>query len=156
MIIENNNYEDIRELYINNNEGYISKQSNEYGIQDEHMLKLVCIEENIAKGYVIICFDKNFCELEKYPNKIKDIPSKVAYIWAIITGREYVGKGIGSKLLKYAIEKFNDYTFYSCIEEENIASIKLHEKFGFKRIYKFTGKYFDNRISNEVMFELRR
>lgn len=156
MIIENNNYDDIRKLYVNNNENYITEESNEYGIQDENMLKLVCIEDDITKGYVIICFDKNFCELEEYPNKIKYMPDKVAYIWAILTDKKYAGKGIGSKLLEYAIEKFYDYTFYSCIEEENTASIKLHEKFGFREIYNFKGKYFDNRISNEIMFELRR
>lgn len=156
MIIENNNYDDIRKLYIDNNENYITEESNEYGIQDENMLKLVCIEDEIPKGYAIICFDKNFCKLEEYPNKIKDMPDKIAYIWAILTDKKYAIKGIASKLLKYAIEKFYDYTFYSCIEKENTASIKLHEKFGFKKIYNFKGKYFENRISNEIMFELRR
>lgn len=120
------------------------------------MLKLVFIENNIAKGYAIICFDKNFCEIEEYPNKIENMPEKIAYIWEVLVDKKYTGQGIGSSLLKYAIDKYPAYTFYSCIEKENTASIKLHEKFGFKEIYNFVGEKFNNKIPNEIMFELRR
>ena len=40
MILENSNYNDIRSLFENNNEDFITKWSNEYGIKDEKMLKL--------------------------------------------------------------------------------------------------------------------
>ena len=156
MIIENSNYNDIRKLFEENNENYITKWSNEHGIEDRNMLKLVYNENNISKGYAIISFDKNFCELEEYPNKIENMPENIAYIWEILVDKKYAGQGIGSALLKYAINKYPNYSFYSCIEKENIASIKLHEKFGFKAIYDFVGEPFNNKIPNEIMFELRR
>ena len=156
MIIENSNYDDIRKLFRENNENYITEWSNEHGIEDQNMLKLVCNEDNISKGYAIICFDKNFCEIEEYPNRIENMPENIAYIWEILVDKKYAGQGIGSSLLKYAIEKFPKHTFYSCIEKENIASIKLHKKFGFKEIYDFIGEPFNNKIPNEIMFELRR
>lgn len=156
MIIENNNYDDIRKLFEKNNAGYITNWSNETGISDESMLKLVYIENQICKGYAIICFDKKFCEIEEYPNKIKDMPENIAYIWEILVDKEYTGQGIASSLLKYAIDKYPKHTFYSCIEEENIQSIKLHEKFGFKKIYTFLGEPFNNKVPNEIMFELRK
>ena len=156
MIIENSNYDDIRNLFRENNEDYITEWSNEHGIEDQNMLKLVWKVDNVAKGYAIICFDKNFCEIEEYPNRIENMPENIAYIWEILVDKKYAGQGIGSSLLKYAIEKFPKHTFYSCIEKENIASIKLHEKFGFKEIYNFVGEPFNNKIPNEIMFELRR
>ena len=156
MILKNSNYNDIRSLFEDNNENYITKWSNEYGIKDEKMLKLICIEDNIPKGYAIICFDRNFCKIEEYPNKINNMPNKIAYIWEILVDKKYAGQGIGSLLLKYAIDKFPEHSFYSCIEKENVASIKLHEKFGFKAIYDFIGEPFNNKIPNEIMFELRR
>lgn len=156
MIIENSNYNDIRKLFKENNEDYITEWSNEHGIEDKNMLKLVYNEDNISKGYAIICFDKNFCEIEEYPNKIENMPENIAYIWEILVDKKYAGQGVGSFILKYAIDKFSKHTFYSCIEKENIASIKLHEKLGFKAIYSFVGEPFNNKIPNEIMFELRR
>lgn len=156
MIIENDKYDDIRMLFKENNENYITSWSNEYGIENNTMLKLVYNEDDISKGYAIICFDRNFCDIEEYPNKIENMPENIAYIWEILVDKKYAGHGIGSALLKYIIEKFPNHTFYSCIEKENISSIKLHEKFGFKEIYNFIGEPFNNKIPNEIMFELRR
>lgn len=156
MIVENSNYDDIRRLFRNNNADYITEWSNEHGIKDENMLKLVYVEDDVAKGYAIICFDRNFCEVEEYPNNIENMPEKIAYIWEIVVDKNCGRQGIGSSLLKYAIEKYSEYTFYSCIEEENIPSRKLHEKFGFKELYHFVGEPFNHKILNEIMYELRR
>ena len=156
MILENSNYDDIRKLFKENNENYITKWSNDHGLEDDDMLKLVYIDNKIAKGYAIICFDKSFCKIEEFPNKIENMPENIAYIWEILVDKNYVVQGIGSSLLKYALDKFPNHTFYSCIEKENISSIKLHEKFGFKEIYSFVGKTFNNKLPNEIMFELRR
>ena len=43
-----------------------------------------------------------------------------------------MGKGIASKLMQYVLEKFKGYKIYSCIAKDNIPSLKLHEKYGFK------------------------
>ena len=105
-----------------------------------------------AKGYGSKTSKKKYVTL----HKIKNMPDKIAYIWEILVDKKYAGQGIGSLLLKYAIDKFPELSFYSCIEKENVASIKLHEKFGFKAIYDFIGEPFNNKIPNEIMFELRR
>lgn len=62
-----------------------------------------------------------------------------------------MGKGIAKKLLNYVLEKFKDYTIYSCIDANNIPSIRLHEKNGFKELYKFEDKV-DDKIKEQIMF----
>ncbi len=59
------------------------------------------------------------------------------YIWEVVTKKDFMGKGIAKKLLNYVLEKFKDYTIYSCIDANNIPSIRLHEKNGFKELYRF-------------------
>ncbi len=137
MIIENDCYDDIRKLFEDNNKGFITKASNDEGITNPSMMTFLVKEDNIAKAYAIICLDRNFCELDDYPNRIQNMPEKVAYVWEVLTDQKYEGKGYASKLLEYAIQKLEGYTFYSCVDEKNIPSLKLHEKFGFKPIYSF-------------------
>lgn len=55
-------------------------------------------------------------------------------ICSLFTNKEYRGKGLGYKTLKYVIEeikKNNPNKIVSGIEKENISSIKVHEKIGF-------------------------
>ena len=40
--------------------------------------------------------------------------------------------------MQYVLEKFKGYKIYSCIAKDNIPSLKLHEKYGFKEAYQFT------------------
>ena len=42
-------------------------------------------------------------------------------------------------------------TIYSCIDVNNIPSIRLHEKYGFKELYRFEEKE-DNKIKQQIMF----
>jgi ribosomal protein S18 acetylase RimI-like enzyme len=157
MILENSNYEEIRRLFEENNGNYITKWSNEHGINNPDMLKLLYVDDRgRALGYAIISFDRNFCEVEEYPNNIKNMPELIGYIWEVLVDKNYEGRGIGRELLEYAINKYNTYTFYSCIEEENIPSRRLHEKLGFKEIYSFIGIPFNDKIPKEIMYELRR
>ena len=79
----------------------------------------------------------DFCKLENFPDKIGK-EENVAYIWEIVTDKNYMGKGIASKLMQYVLEKFKGYKIYSCIAKDNIPSLKLHEKYGFKEAYQFT------------------
>ena len=151
MIIENDCYDEIRELFINNNDGFITKASNEEGISNHQMLKLLLKEENVAKAYAIICLDRNFCKLDDYPNRIENMPEKVAYVWEIVTNKKYAGKGYASMLMEYAIQKYQGYTFYSCVDENNTASMKLHEKFGFRPIYSFKYEMKKGKFETEVM-----
>ena len=64
----------------------------------------------------------------------------VVYIWEVVTRKEFMERGIAKKLLAYVLDKFNNYTIYSCINVNNIPSIRLHEKYGFKELYRFEEK----------------
>lgn len=150
MIIENDYIEDIQKIWKENNSGYITYESNQIAINDNSMLKIVYRENNVTMAYAAIYFGKDFCEKEEFPNKIENMPDKVAYIWEIVTDKKYTGKGIATKLLEYIIEKYKDYSIFSCVDLSNISSLKLHEKSGFVPLYKFEEKE-NNRVSKHVM-----
>ena len=137
MIVENDYLEDIQRIWKENNSGYISYESNQQAITDKNMKQLVWRENEITMAYAILYFGKDFCELEKFPNQIGSIPEKMLYIWEIVTDKKYSGRGIANKLMEYITSKYSDFTMYSCIDLTNIASLKLHEKNGFKPLYKF-------------------
>ena len=75
----------------------------------------------------------------------------VVYIWEVVTRKEFVGRGIAKELLAYVLDKFNNYTIYSCINVNNIPSIRLHEKYGFKELYRFEEKR-EDKIKQQIMF----
>ncbi len=75
----------------------------------------------------------------------------VVYIWEVVTRKEFVGRGIAKELLAYVLDKFSNDTIYSCINENNIPSIRLHEKYGFKELYRFEEKRKD-QIKQQIMF----
>ena len=58
-------------------------------------------------------------------------------LFTLFTNKKMRRKGYGEKILIYAISQFQKYKcnkLISGIEKENIASIKLHEKVGFKYV----------------------
>lgn len=79
---------------------------------------------------------------------------------SIYIGDNYKKMGIGTELLKQLIilsEENNFWSLQSVIIEENIGSIKLHEKLGFRKIgYKEKiGKMKNGKWHNLVLMELR-
>ena len=137
MIIENDCLDKIQRIWKQNNRGYIGYECNQRSIKDKEMLKIVYSEKNNVYGYAVLYFKKDFCDLEGYPNKIKNMPNKVAYIWEIITDIKHLRKGVATSILEYIKIKYKGYTIYSCIDLSNIPSLNLHIKIGFKEIYKF-------------------
>ena len=115
----------------------IVEESNEMLINNDDILKIVYLENNVPAGYIAVYTKDDFCKLENFPDKIGK-EENVAYIWEIVTDKNYMGKGIASKLMQYVLEKFKGYKIYSCIAKDNIPSLKLHEKYGFKEAYQFT------------------
>ncbi len=105
------------------------------------------------RGYIAVYEGNDFLELEKFPNKIQNMPDKVAYIWEVVTRKEFMGRGIAKKLLSYVLDKFENYTIYSCVDPENIPSLKLHEKNGFKELYRFLKK--EDKKTSEHMILVR-
>ena len=150
MIIENEYLDDIQKIWKENNNGYITYESNRIAINDNNILKIVYRENDITMAYAAIYFGKDFCEKEEYPNKIENMPDKVAYIWEIVTDKKYSGKGIATKVMEYVINKYKDYSIFSCIDLSNISSLKLHNKNGFVPLYEFEEKSNDN-VSKYVM-----
>lgn len=137
MIVENKYLEDIKRIWKENNSGYITEESNETLIKNNDILKIVYLENEVPAGYVAVYTKNDFCKLENFPDKIEK-EGNVSYIWEIVTDKNYMGKGIASKLMKYVLEKFKGYKIYSCIAKDNIPSLKSHEKYGFKEAYQFT------------------
>lgn len=137
MIVENKYFEDIKRIWKENNSGYITEESNETLIKNNDILKIVYLENEIPAGYVAVYTKNDFCKLENFPDKVEK-EENVSYIWEIVTDKKYIGKGIASKLMQYVLEKFKGYKIYSCIAKDNIPSLKLHEKYGFKEAYRFT------------------
>ena len=102
-------------------------------------------------GYIAVYQGNDFCEIEGFLNKIENMPKNVVYIWEVVTRKEFMGRGIAKKLLAYVLDKFSNYTIYSCINENNIPSIRLHEKYGFKELYKFEEEE-NKKIKKQIMF----
>lgn len=137
MIVENKYFKDIKRIWKDNNSGFITEESNEMLINNDDILKIVYLENNVPAGYVAVYNKDDFCKLEDFPDKI-DRNGNVSYIWEIVTDKKYNGRGIASKLMQYVLEKFKEYKIYSCSAKDNIPSLKLHEKYGFKEAYRFT------------------
>lgn len=140
MIYENENIDEIEGIWKRNNNGYISYKCNQRSLKDSNLLKIIYKENNIVYGYAVLYFGKDFCELEGYPNNISNMPDKTAYIWEIITDINYLRKGVATNILKYIINKYKDYSIYSCIDLSNISSLNLHIKVGFTKLYEFAIK----------------
>lgn len=137
MIVENKYFEDIKRIWKYNHNGFITKESNELLINNYDILKIVYLENNVPAGYVAVYTKDDFCKLEDFLDKI-DKNRNISYIWEIVTDKKYMEKGIASKLMQYVLEKFKGHKIYSCIAKENILSLRLYEKYGFKEAYQFT------------------
>ena len=56
------------------------------------------------------------------------------YIYQIAVSKCHRSTGIGSRLLQYALSHFQDYlVFTSWVEDQNIASNRIHQKLGMKQ-----------------------
>lgn len=58
------------------------------------------------------------------------------YIGGLLIHKDFRRMGIGSKLLKTAMNSLNTKYVYLFVEEKNIIAINLFEKMGFKKIYR--------------------
>lgn len=88
---------------------------------------------NITNSLLVLLYDGN-----KLVSMVNGYEYNNIYrnwcICSLFTNKEYRGQGLGYKALKYIIEeikKYNPNMIVSGIEEDNVLSIKLHEKIGF-------------------------
>ena len=140
----------LKKIWQENNNGYITLESNQIALNEDKILKIVWRENNITMAYIAIYLGKDFCEKEGYPNKIENMPDKVAYIWEIVTDKRYANRGIATKLIEYIINKYEGYTIFSCIDLSNGSSLKVHQKNGFMSLYEFEEKE-NNCVSTYTM-----
>ena len=74
-------------------------------------------------------------------------------IFALFTKKEYRSQGLGYKTLKYIIEEIKKYSpnkIISGIEEDNISSIKVHEKIGFINYHLKWNEIEDGFLENHI------
>lgn len=146
MITENINLEQVKEIYNSSSKEFISEDSNDIALKDKSMKNYLYYEEEDntkALGYVTIYESCDFIQKEEFDVKVEGINENSVYIWEIGTRKGYEGRGIATKLLKYVIEKYKGHDIYTCLDEKNVASIRIHEKVGFKKIKEFTGNFFE-------------
>ena len=114
---------------------------------------------NIGNNYII-----NFNKLYDLNNLLSDDINKIyvydnkeilGFIHLTVINKEidiiniivkdtHRNKQIGTKLLKYVLNIYNNHIFYLEVKEDNINAIKLYEKFNFKIINK-RKKYYNDK-----------
>ena len=103
-------------------------------IQDPNTVFLIAEQDGMPVGYVKL---KGSC---KGDGVVGTNPMELQRIYTI---REYIGKGVGAKLMKEVIREAKERGF-NClwlgVWEKNERAIKFHEKWGFKKVgnYIFT------------------
>jgi len=76
-----------------------------------------------------------------------------AHLTNLTVRKQFRGKGLGSKLLSYALERavpLNDRKIFLEVRVNNLAAMRLYDKFGFKQIG-IRKKYYSNRDDALVM-----
>lgn len=73
----------------------------------------------------------------------------------MVVRKEFSGRGIGTKILKYIINNNPNSDIYSCVDINNIASMKCHEKAGFKQFDTFYKRY-DGKIDTYIFLKHTR
>ena len=87
---------------------------------------------NVPKSLLVLLYDDKLVSMVngyEYNNINHDW-----CICSLFTNKEYRGQGLGYKTLKYIIEEIKKYKpnkIVSGIEQDNVSSIKVHEKIGF-------------------------
>lgn len=130
----------LKEDYLINRDKYIDDIKNLYLNDDNKLANIDDISKHldfifdVPNSLLVLLYDEN--KLVSMVNGYEY--NNIYHDWCIcslFTNKEYRGKGLGYKVLKYIIEqikKYNPNKIVSGIEKDNISSIKLHEKIGFK------------------------
>lgn len=125
-VLNKNKYiDDINNLYLNDN----CKLAN-----IENIIKHLDFIFSISNSLLILLYDNNklVCMVNGYEY------NNISHDWCIcslFTNKDFRGKGLGYKTLRYIIdeiEKYKPNKIVSGIEENNISSIKVHERIGFE------------------------
>lgn len=153
MITKNINLEQVKQIYETSDRKHISSQSNDIAISDINISNYLLYEDNItfALAYISVYEKSDFIIKEEFDVKIDDISKDSVYIWEVGTRKGYEGRGYASKLIQHVIEEYSHRDIYSCIDVENYASVKIHERAGFIRVKEFVGNFFSDEEHYVIM-----
>ena len=158
MIKQGDFKKEIKRIYNSSSKQYITSQSNDIAIGDPDMRKYVYIDDNTAEvvGYISMYEKSDFIEKEEFDVKINNIRKDSVYIWEVGTMKGHEGKGIASQLIKEITELYPNRDIYSCVECENIPSLRIHEKNGFRQVKSFEGHFFGDETEIYLILKLDR
>jgi len=139
MIIKNQYIDQLTEIFDDNNQNFVFDRRS---INDRSMDKIVYVVDERPVAYVITYKGADFCQKEGYPVIIKGVNKNSIYIWHMIVRKEFSGRGIGTEMLNYIIKNNSDSDIYSCVDINNIASMKCHEKAGFRQFNTFSKEHY--------------
>lgn len=135
-IIEKNDYKINKKYYISLIKNMFENDNNKIANIDEieNHLDFIFNENYENNSFLILQVDNN--ELISMINAFEY--NNVHHDWcffSLFIKKNYRRKGYGEKILKFALKYVKNYEclkVISGIEEDNIASIELHKKVGFK------------------------
>ena len=123
----NHSIETVKEKYTSYTNGY--KEIN--GIK-KPIAAYLCMIDDAPIGYIQLYNPRDF----ESEIKFTDLPLSLGALDLFIGAPEYVGKGIGSKIIKIFLKKYAQKYEYIFVNPDvkNSAAIKCYEKVGFKII----------------------
>ena len=129
----------LRDDYLLNKNKYLFDINNLYQNDDCKLANIDDISKhldfifNIPNSLLVLLYDEN--KLISMVNGYEY--NNIHHDWCIcslFTNKEYRGQGLGYKIINYIIEEIKKYKpnkIVSGIEQDNVSSIKVHEKIGF-------------------------
>ena len=133
--------DDLIEIFDGNNQSFVCDKN---CIKNDEFLKIVAVIDGVAVGYAVLYQGNDFLEREGFPFKA-NIKGENIYVWHCITRNGFENKGVQTEIYNYFTNKFKDCDIYSVVDEVNIPSIKLHNKFNFKVVGTFE-KFYSNKL----------
>lgn len=153
MITKNVNLTQVKQIYETSDKKHISSQSNDTAISDMNISNYLYYENNIAfaLAYIAVYEKSDFIIKEEFDVTIDDIKQDSVYIWEVGTRKGYEGRGYASRLIEHVIKEYPKRDIYSCIDVENYASVKIHERAGFRPVKEFVGNFFSDEEHYIIM-----
>ena len=150
--------EEIKRIYDSNGKKYITIESNEIARNDKNIAKYVYIEDKTKEvvGYISVYEKSDFIQKEEFDVKLRGVKKNSVYIWEVGTMKGYEGIGIASELVKEVAQIYSKNDIYSCVECENIPSLKIHKKCGFEVVKDFEGHFFGDEMEIYLILKLAR
>lgn len=158
MIEKGNFQREVREIYNTTDKTFISEQSNEEARTEDGMVMYVYRDDKTSEaiGYLCVYERPDFIEMEEFPVHLKRIKKNSVYIWEVCTKKGHEGRGIASALLSFVLSEYPNCDVYSCIDDKNAASLKIHERAGFLVLASFKANYFKRGEDNYYVLKLSR